>query len=266
MAVGSNPTRLTTRETLISPKSLIGNHTVAPVRTLIPVLSWWLLTGAAGAQDMAAWPPVVAVPPSRPSASVLAAQRQVVEASPATGIVVGDSIAALFPAALLERSIGGTWVNFGNPGDTTENTLWRLDQIRHGSVRWRNALLLVGVNNLWRDEPERIAGGIIAIVGRLHRIAPRASIGVVSVLPFGPGLSRAHARIVQLNRLLAEAAKPEEYTFIDAHSAFLKACSGGDGTCALLRDELHPSERGYELLVRSIREAWRAGPGDARIP
>ncbi|MFL5338101.1 MAG: SGNH/GDSL hydrolase family protein [Geminicoccaceae bacterium] len=236
------------------------------MRALTFVSFSWLLAGAAVAQDMAASPPVVATPPSRSSQATLTTQSRAAEASTATGLVVGDSIAALFPAALLEQSIGGVWANFGNPGDTTENTLWRLNQIGHGSARWHDALLLLGVNNLWRDEPERIAAGIVANVRRLHQIAPHAAVGVVSVLPFGPDLARAREKVVQLNRKLADAAGPERYIFIDAYAAFLAACSGGKGTCGLLRDELHPGERGYELLARSIREAWGPAPRGTRTP
>lgn len=236
------------------------------MRVLSTALLMFATVGAARAHCVTPLPPVVAAPPSRPAPDALAAQTRAFGASAATGVIVGDSIAQAFPTGLLEQALGGTWSSFSNAGDTTQNTLWRLDQLRAGPHPWRLAVLLVGVNNLWRDGACEIAAGVIAVARRLRDLAPQASIGVVSVLPYGPQLAREHAKVLQVNHALAEAARAERYAFIDAHSAFARLCGNQKDPCPLLLDQLHPNTRGYAVLAASIREALRAAPAGARTP
>ncbi|WP_338661130.1 GDSL-type esterase/lipase family protein [Pararoseomonas sp. SCSIO 73927] len=173
-------------------------------------------------------------------------------ADPAETLLVGDSIFDGWRSAAAD--LGRPVTNFGVGGDRTENVLDRIDRAAFPPGAFRRAVLLIGTNNLARDEACAVLGGISAIVARLQQRLPGAEIVVVSILPRGPGLRARREKIEAVNRALAEGQAAMKIRFVNAFTPFDEACAGQEG-CPLLPDRLHPGPEGYRLLGRSIAAA-----------
>ncbi|MCR0984587.1 SGNH/GDSL hydrolase family protein [Roseomonas populi] len=173
-------------------------------------------------------------------------------AQPSDTLLVGDSIFARWGAA--SGDLGRPVTNFGVGGDRTENVLDRIDRAPFGPDAFRRVVLLIGTNNLARDDGCSVLGGITAIIARLHQRLPRAEIVVVSILPRGPGLRVRRREIELVNRALAEDQAALGIRFVDAFTPFARACDGQE-QCPLLPDRLHPGPEGYAVLGQSIAAA-----------
>ena len=77
-------------------------------------------------------------------------------------------------------------LNFGIGGDRTQHVLWRIE---HGEVpsNLKVAVLHCGTNNISRNTPAQICGGIAAIVNSLLRMKPGVKVIVAGLLPRGSG-------------------------------------------------------------------------------
>jgi lysophospholipase L1-like esterase len=170
-------------------------------------------------------------------------------------LLIGDSIFALWHSAAedLERPIS----NFGVSGDRTENVLDRINRARMAPDAFHRVVLLIGTNNLHRDDAYAIFGGIAAIVEQLHQRLPEAAVHVVSILPRGQRLAENRHQIETVNRALIEGEAALRITYIDAFTPFVQGCAGQEN-CSLFVDGLHPSPAGYDVLGRSIRAALGA--------
>jgi hypothetical protein len=108
------------------------------------------------------------VPPAKASALRRLAEMQAGMPAGADLVLLGDSLAAGFPGALVPLP-SAEWrlVNLGLPGDRVQNTLWRLENVPTQHLRPRVAILLLGTNNLGDgDPPDAIAAGILAVLRR----------------------------------------------------------------------------------------------------
>ena len=94
------------------------------------------------------------VPPSKPTASKRLSMLSATLPRAADMVVLGDSLAASWPADLLSAAAPGRRIwNFGLPGDRLQNTLWRLAAIDTSHLRPALCLLLLGTNNLGDGDP-----------------------------------------------------------------------------------------------------------------
>jgi lysophospholipase L1-like esterase len=167
-------------------------------------------------------------------------------------VLVGDSLAAGFPDAVLGASLPGVAVfNFGLPGDRVQNTLWRLDAFDLAHLEPRAVVLLLGTNNLGDGDPaEEVAGGLAAVVERLLARWPGARLLLLTV-PWReerPGYADGERR--RLNGLLAAAwvAHPR-VDLLDTDAALHGSVSDPP---ALEPDGLHLSEAGYRRLSAAL--------------
>ena len=237
--------------------------------TLVTALAF-LLCAAAGAQECPAGQGLRAATPQPPGRKLESwtAQHQAVserlKAMPDADIVfVGDSITAHF-------SDNGRWdklpglagrkaLNLGVPGDQTENVLWRLDHMDLPGVKPRQAVLLIGTNNLrTEDAPCDILGGIGAIVQRLHAAWPQAQLVVLGILPRGARMEYALERRQAVNAGLSAGAEAGGYRFVDTTGAFF--CGGGNN-CGYYQDDLlHLLPEGYERLWAVLQPVLQQAP------
>ncbi|SFV00480.1 GDSL-type esterase/lipase family protein [Pseudoduganella namucuonensis] len=171
-------------------------------------------------------------------------------------VFVGDSITAHFSdEGRFERLpglAGRKALNLGVPGDQTENVLWRLDRLDLASLQPREAVLLIGTNNLRGDDTAcDILAGIAAIVDRMRAAWPKARIVVLGILPRGEGMRFAAERRRDVNDGLRELAAGRGFVFVDTTEAFL--CGGGNA-CGYFQDDLlHLQPAGYERYWRLLR-------------
>jgi lysophospholipase L1-like esterase len=170
-------------------------------------------------------------------------------------VAIGDSIVMRWPDAMLQQAIGMKTLNAGIGGDTAPAVLWRLQ-----NGEWpkdvRYVFVLVGTNDIWAlsHPPCDVYSGIRAVVDEAHRIFPQARILVSSILPRGMHMSERDEEIRMTNAALSEGTGTGDYTFVDAHDAFL--CDRKN-ECDLVigHNNLHPSVKGYRVLGDILHHA-----------
>lgn len=108
-------------------------------------------------------------------------------------------------------------------------------------------LLHAGTNDMYaRTNVSRIAERLDALIERLEKAAPAALIVVAEILPLTDPELREAARQYNAEvrrRVQARAARGEHVLLVDQFSGF---------STALLRDGVHPTQAGYELMA----ERW----------
>ncbi|MDX2104878.1 MAG: GDSL-type esterase/lipase family protein [Candidatus Melainabacteria bacterium] len=116
------------------------------------------------------------------------------------------------------------WQEFGISHDRSENLLWRL---RNGEANFnkdnppKNAVMMIGTNNIGRATTDDIVRGIMENHKELRTKLPNAQIIVVGVLPKGDDASN-NQQIQEINRKVAEQLKDKPNTvFVDARSALM---------------------------------------------
>jgi platelet-activating factor acetylhydrolase IB subunit beta/gamma len=191
-------------------------------------------------------------PQARSPAKFLASHetiRMQLRAMPDADIVfIGDSITAHLSDEgrfdTLPGLAGRKALNLAVPGDQTENVLWRLDRLDLASLKPRQAVLLIGTNNLrGADTACDILAGIDAILRSARAAWPAAQLVVVGILPRGPGMQFAIERRREINAALRAASATAGFTFVDPSDAFL--CGGGNA-CGYFQDDLlHLQPAGY---------------------
>ncbi len=163
-------------------------------------------------------------------------------------LLVGDSITEGWAGTQVWGRVFGTYrsANFGIGGDATQNLLWRLDNGCIGALRPKVVVLLIGVNNLGREQhtPEETARGVRAVVERLSAGFPEAKLVVFGIFPAdaAPGTPFRRA-IADTNRLLAPLHDGRRVFFHDIGAGFLEP--DGTLTAEVSPDSLHLSEEGY---------------------
>lgn len=135
-------------------------------------------------------------------------------------------------------------LNIGIGGDTTRQTLWRLEHEALAELKPKVVVLMIGVNNIFTGTgtDEEIVQGIDAVVKQLRTRAPQAKILLAGILPLGNAAQSERA--ARINRALA-SWESESLRFLDLTSTF----AGPDGKVKteLYRDDLvHLVTAGYE--------------------
>ncbi len=129
-------------------------------------------------------PRVPASPPTIQSWMRHAATIAAVPRSPVDAVLLGDSLAHQWPANAWS---GRRVLNLGVSGDRTQHVLWRLACFDDGAIDAKAVVLMIGVNNLASgDKVQSIIEAIGDVIGEIRRVAPGATIAVVSLPPFGP--------------------------------------------------------------------------------
>ena len=165
--------------------------------------------------------------------------------SPVDLLLVGDSHVQYWPEALWE---GRTLYNFGVAADKTQHVLWRLMALQDGSVRAREAVLMVGVNNLGADDtPAGIAAGVVEILSEIARVAPDAALHVVAVPPCGEALEFRDRERRRANALIRDR-RPLEFVEVDGRLRIKQ-----EGVFACYQDDaIHLSPHGYKVLTDAL--------------
>ena len=162
-------------------------------------------------------------------------------------VFIGDSITAHFSdEGRFGRLLPGrTALNLAVPGDQTENVLWRLDRLDLAALHPRQAVLLIGTNNLRGDDSAcDILAGIAAIERRVRAAWPQVQLVVLGILPRGEGMAFALERRRDVNAGLRQMGVERGFSFIDPTEAFV---CGGSNACGYYRDDLlHLLAAGYE--------------------
>ena len=160
-------------------------------------------------------------------------------------MLVGDSHVHHWPETMWgARSI----YNFGVAADKTQHVIWRLQTLRDKSVAAREAILLVGVNNLGADDTAAgMAAGILEAAREIQRVAPSAQLHILAIPPCGEALDFRDRERRRANALTRDR-RPLEFVEVET---LLRESRDGAAVC-YEDDGIHFNAHGYEVLTRAL--------------
>ena len=141
-------------------------------------------------------------------------------------------------------------VNMGFGGDRTQHVIWRID---HGELEGINptvAVLMIGTNNSWFNNPQEIADGIEEICLKIREKLPDTRILLLGIFPRG-GVSDRHRKVNEAaNQLIPNLADGKMIHFLNINDHFLKK----DGTLgnSFQPDQLHLNKTGYKTWAKAM--------------
>lgn len=140
--------------------------------------------------------------------------------------------------------------NYGIGGDKTEHVLWRLEHGEIDGIKPKVVVLMIGTNNVRRDEPSDIAAGITAIVKTLRKKLPDTKILLLGVFPRSRTPDQARERVKAVNDRIAGLDDGKAVKYLDIAPRFLEP----DGTISseIMPDYLHLSSKGYRIWADAI--------------
>ena len=184
-------------------------------------------------------------------------------------VMIGDSITHFWAGPPDTRSQNGplAWkrlfgqrrvLNLGFGWDRTQNVLWRLAHGEFDGLHPRYVVINIGTNNFSStsharaNTPAEVAEGIRAICTCIHAKSPESRIILMGVFPRGAKPDDPfRAKILELNKLLAEVGKGPGITVLDIGQQFL--LPNGELPRKLMSDFCHPTEDGYVIWASALR-------------
>jgi lysophospholipase L1-like esterase len=175
-------------------------------------------------------------------------------------VLIGNSITHYWAGTPKARDARGTdsWQklfrghtvrNMGFGWDRIENALWRIYHGELDGFKAKKVFLLMGTNNLDRNDDDEIVDGILALVKAVRSRQPEARIYVCGILP--RAWAETHVRMV--NDLLQRRLIGSDATYVDMSPEV----TGADGRVIneLFIDGLHPNAEGYERMAKMMEWA-----------
>ncbi len=143
-------------------------------------------------------------------------------------------------------------INFGVGGDRTQHVLWRFEHGQLVGIKAKATVLMIGTNNSNKDDNTEadILEGVQAVVKQIRERMPDTKIVLCSIFPRGKTFSPQRGKILQINQALEKMDDGKTIFYVDFGSKMIEA----DGSIApgMMRDALHPGERGYEIWAQAI--------------
>jgi platelet-activating factor acetylhydrolase IB subunit beta/gamma len=166
-------------------------------------------------------------------------------------ILVGDSLVANWPADMALKQFGTDRVwNFAVGGSVTQNTLWQLERLPPNGLKPVQLLVLVGTNNLTRDDMPAcaIAAGIEAVLTAAHQKWPGAKIHVMGIPPRGIDFHfRDDARLAVNEDVRSWAGKLAYLDYFEVNASEI--------TCGRYDKPLHAAAAGADEALRCTNYA-----------
>jgi lysophospholipase L1-like esterase len=184
-------------------------------------------------------------------------------------VMIGDSITHFWAGPPDTKTQNGplAWkklfgqrrvLNLGFGWDRTQNVLWRLAHGEFDGLHPRYVVINIGTNNFSgtsharANTPAEVAEGIRAICTCIRAKSPKSRIILMGVFPRGAKSDDPfRAKIIELNKLLAEVGKGPGITVLDIGRQFL--LSNGELPRKLMSDFCHPTEDGYAIWASALR-------------
>jgi len=135
-------------------------------------------------------------------------------------------------------------LDFGQSWDTTQNALWRLQNLDIKGFTPKVAVILIGTNND-HDKPEDIAAGVKAVMDATRATFSGVKVVLVSILPNG----RANETMQAANAIIKTYADDQSVFYLDLAAVFTPV---GNNWKGLGGDRLHPTTEGYEMWAAAL--------------
>lgn len=172
---------------------------------------------------------------------------------PGRPIVLGDSQAARWPAALQIAQFGTDFVNLGVGNDRIENILWRVNQYDIQKANAPFIFVLMGTNNFkTTDQPEIIVEKILAGLDVIQQKSPNSDILISEIFPWCGDIERNN-NIKKANDMLNLFLRDKPYTLVRSYEKLYSSCETDPKE--LYHDKIHLNEDGYEFLGKSLQLA-----------
>jgi lysophospholipase L1-like esterase len=139
-------------------------------------------------------------------------------------------------------------LNFGVGGDQTQHVLWRFEQGQLEGLKPKVAVVMIGTNN--GNNESEILEGVTAIINQIRSRLPETKIILLGIFPRGKTFSPQRGKLLQVNQALAKLADDKVIYYVDIGSQLIEA--DGSISTGMMRDALHPGERGYEIWAEAI--------------
>jgi len=177
-------------------------------------------------------------------------------------VLVGDSIMHFWewrhPESWAKLTQGRTVLNLGYGGDRTQHVLWRIEHGELDGYKAKNIVLMIGTNNnsSHDTDPANVAKAVEKIAAEIRAKHPEAQLILHPIFPRGVSAeSKRHAdakvRNDKTNALLKEyAAAHPEIVWIDFNDKMVD--STGWVPRAIMADEIHPTDAGYDIWMDAI--------------
>jgi lysophospholipase L1-like esterase len=176
-------------------------------------------------------------------------------------VFIGDSITQGWEGAgrnVWQKYYGSRkCLNFGVGGDRTEHVLWRFEQGQLDGLKPKAAVLMIGTNNSNnnRDGTEQyttsdILEGVQAIVKQIRERLPDTKLILMDIFPRSKTFSAQRGKLLQINQALEKLADDKTIFYVDIGSQLIEA--DGSISTSMMRDALHPGEKGYEIWAAAI--------------
>jgi beta-glucosidase len=143
-------------------------------------------------------------------------------------------------------------LNFGVGGDRTQHVLWRFEHGQLDGLKPKAAVLMIGTNNSNKDDNSEadILEGVTAIVKQIRIRLPETKLLVLGIFPRGKTFSTQRGKNLQVNQALEKLADNKMIFYVDIGSQMIEA--DGSISTDMMRDALHPGEKGYEIWAAAI--------------
>jgi lysophospholipase L1-like esterase len=148
-------------------------------------------------------------------------------------------------------------INFGVGGDRTQHVLWRFEHGQLVGIKAKAVVLMIGTNNSNKDDNTEadILEGVQAIVKQIRERLPDTKIILCSIFPRGKTFSTQRGKILQVNQALEKLDDGKSILYADFGSKMIE--TDGSISTGMMRDALHPGERGYEIWAAAIEPKLR---------
>lgn len=177
-------------------------------------------------------------------------------------VFLGDSILGFLPEPWGAKPVWDRYwtgepykaLNFGYPGDRTENVLWRVTEGGElDGYEAKAVVLLIGINNaMTGSTAEDTAAGIAACVAAIRAKQPKAKVILHAIFPLGGDAPKSKERgekcrpvAEATNRLIRSLADGKDVLWLDFNAEWTP--SGWAVPKELMGDGTHPAEAGYAL-------------------
>ena len=170
-------------------------------------------------------------------------------------VFLGDSITDFYD--LDKYYPDNSVVNSGISGDVSEDILNDMYN-RVYKYNPSKVFLLIGTNQLMKDDNDKIISDVKKIIESIHDNRPITKIYVESIYPVNKDLdknmvkNRENNRIVEINNKIEEIVKDKEYIeYINIYDSLLK-----DGVLneEYSEDGLHLNDKGYEIVTNILKK------------
>jgi beta-glucosidase len=130
-------------------------------------------------------------------------------------------------------------LDFGVPGDKTQEVLWRLDNMDLKEFHPRVAVIMIGTNN-GHNTAQEIADGVRAVVATTKRVFPGVKIILVSITPS----KYSNETKMAADAILRTYADNSTVYYLDLVPLMPPV---GDNWKGISPDHLHPDVTGFQI-------------------